>query len=93
MVNLDYGKVSAILTNLYDNKDEFIAANYVDEKFFTYLDDALVLATMVNANWAEPTEIGKEQIIIAWQTLCDLREVDAKVMYDNPIDFFMAQAE
>jgi hypothetical protein len=88
---MDYGKISAILTELYDNKEVFIEMGYVGESYFLYLDDALILATMVNADWAEPTDLGKEQIFIAWKTLCDIRELDHTVMYDKVVDFFMAQ--
>jgi hypothetical protein len=89
---MDYGKISAILTQLHDNKDEFLGMEYVSNEYFTYLNDALVLATMVNADWVEPTALGEVQLDIAWKTLCDLRDLDYTVMYDTPMDFFMAQA-
>lgn len=90
--NLDYGKVSRILTELYNNKQDFIAMGFVPEQYFIELVDVLEMATMLDADWVELTDLGKDLIAVAWKTLCEVRELDYTIMYDTVMEFFMAQA-
>lgn len=91
--NLDYGKVCDILGYIYDEADDLISFEYLPAEFWEQFEDTLFLCALVSANWAEPTGVGKTNIDIAWNLLCQARELDPAVMYDSPIEFFKAQAE
>lgn len=89
---LNYSKISRILTELYDNKADFVSMGYLNDNYFLELDDVLVMATMVDAGWVELTDLGKDLIGVAWKTLCDIRDLDFTVMHNTVMEFFMAQA-
>jgi hypothetical protein len=88
---LDYNKIADILTQINLDALDLEAVEYLPSDFWKDLEDGLTFAVFVNGGWAEPTEMGKSQLELVWRTLCDMRDLDPEVMYDNAIDFFKAQ--
>ena len=88
---MDYNKIADILTQINLDALELEAVEYLPSDFWIDLEDGLELAVFVNSGWAEPTEMGKSQLELAWRMLCDMRDLDPEVMYDTPLDFFKSQ--
>ena len=88
---MDYNKIADILTQINLDALDLEAVEYLPSDFWKDLEDGLTFAVFVNGGWAEPTEMGKSQLELVWRTLCDMRDLDPEVMYDNAIDFFKAQ--
>lgn len=90
---MDYGKVADILAVLHDDALELSDVGYLPDDYWTEFEDTLTLCAFVSAKWAELTDLSKFNVDVAWQVLCQIRELDPEVMYDSPLDFFKAQAE
>ena len=88
---MDYNKIADILTQINLDALELEAVEYLPSDFWIDLEDGLELAVFVSSGWAEPTEMGKSQLELAWRMLCDMRDLDPEVMYDTPLDFFKSQ--
>lgn len=88
---MDFGKISDILTTIYNDGVDLIAVEYLPADYWAECEDALTLATFVSSGWAEPTEMGKSQLEFAWRVLCAARSLDPEIMYDTPLAFFEAQ--
>jgi len=88
---LDYNKIASILTQINLDALDLEEVEYLPSDFWIDFEDGLEFAIFVNGGWAEPTEMGKSQLELVWRTLCDMRDLDPEVMYDNAIDFFKAQ--
>jgi hypothetical protein len=88
---MDYNKIASILAQINLDALELEEVEYLPSDFWIDLEDGLTFAVFVNGGWAEPTEMGKSQLGYAWRILCDMRDLDPEVMYDNAIDFFKAQ--
>jgi hypothetical protein len=89
---MDYGKVSDLLGYIWLEGVELAAHEYLPSDYWKEYQDELQLAAFISAGWAELTQTGKDMIDVAWDTLCEIRELDPAVMYDNLKDFFEAQA-
>lgn len=90
---MDYGKVVGILRYLNDNALDLSDMEYLPQDFFIEFQEGLELASFVDGGWAKLTNEGKVVIDTIWQLLCRVRELDPNDMYDNPLEFFKAQAE
>jgi hypothetical protein len=88
---MDYGKVSTILKELYENRDVLVEIEYLPEEYFIDYQDVFALSRYVSAQWAEPTQVGKEMLDAGWGFLCLVRELDPTIMYDSTSDFWLAQ--
>lgn len=90
--NLDYGKVAGILRYLNDNALDLVDMEFLPQNFFMEFSEGLDLALYVDGGWATLTKEGQKVIEAVWKVMCATREIDPKVMYDSPMDFFKAQA-
>ena len=90
---MDYGKIADILSQINGDAIELETLEYLPSDFWVDLEDILSLADMISGGWAEPTEMGKSQLMFAWITLCELRELNPEVMYDSVEAFFEAQTK
>jgi hypothetical protein len=88
-----YGKVAGILRYLRENDIELVDLEYLPSEFFIEFSEGLELATFVDGGWAKLTNEGKKVIDSIWGILCATRGLDPKVMYDDILDFFKAQAQ
>lgn len=89
---MDYGKVTDILSVIFYDGVDLVGLDYLPDQYFIECQDQLVLSTYVSGGWVELTDEGKKQIDFAWRLLCEIRDLEADVMYDTPLDFFKAQA-
>ena len=80
---MDYGKISAILRELWVSKDEIVSSNFLPQVFFDEFDDVLEMSNFINEGWVEPTEIGQNNLDLVWTTLSELRGIDKEVVPDN----------
>ena len=89
---MDYGKVARILSFIWLEAQQLENAEYLPSDFWQEYEDELLLANFVTAGWVELKEDGKARIEVAWDTLCEIRELDPSVMYKDIEAFFEAQA-
>ena len=89
---MDYSKIADILTYINDEAMTLVDVEYLQAEFFTDFSEVLDFATSVSCNWATPTFDGEQALLMVWNYLCDMRDLDANVMYDTILDFFKAQA-
>ena len=88
---MDYSKIADILTYVNDEAMALVDVEYLPSEFFIDFSEVLDFATSVSGGWATPTFDGEQALLMVWNFLCDMRELDANVMYDTPLDFFKAQ--
>lgn len=89
---MDYGKVADILAFIWVEGVELAGNDYLPSDYWKEYQDELQLAAFVSGGWAEPTDEGKVMLSVAWDTLCEIRELDPEVMYNGIQEFFEAQA-
>lgn len=89
---MDFGKIADILSFIWLEAVELDANEYMPSAYWKEYQDELQLAAFVSAGWATLTEQGNNMLEVAWDTLCEVRELDPNVMYDSIKDFFDAQA-
>ena len=89
---MDYGKISDILGFVWLEGVDLAAHDFLPSDYWKEYQDELQLAAFVAGGWAKPTDEGKDMILIAWETLCEYRELDPSVMYNSVIEFMEAQA-
>ena len=88
---MDFNKISNILSQINTDSLQLENADYLPADFWIDLEDGLYLADFVSGGWATPTKDGEAQLELAWRMLCDIREIDPKIMYDTTADFFRVQ--
>ena len=89
---MDYGKVVEILSFIWQEATQLENAEVLPSDFWQEYEDELLLSLFVFAGWAKLTDEGKTKIDTAWETLCEIRELDPSVMYNGVVEFLEAQA-
>lgn len=90
---MDFGKIASILRYISDDALQLSDIEFLPQDFFLEFSEGLTLATFVDAGWATLTKDGETVLATLWNILCDIRDLNPEVMYDNPYEFFKAQAE
>jgi hypothetical protein len=89
---MDYGKTVEILSFIWQEATQLENVEFLPPDFWKEYEDELTLALFVFAGWAKLTNEGKARIDVAWDTLCEIRELDPAVMYNSVVEFMEAQA-
>lgn len=89
---MDYSKIADILAFVWAEGVDLAGNEYLPTDYWKEYQDELQLAAFVSAGWAELTQDGEDMLDVAWDTLCEIRELDPSVMYNSVIEFLEAQA-
>ena len=66
---MDYNKIASILTQINLDALDLEQVEYLPSDFWKDLEDGLTFAVFVNGGWAEPTEMGKSQLVCMANTM------------------------
>ena len=89
---MDYGKTVEILSFVWQEATQLENVGFLPSDYWKEYEDELMLALFVFGGWAKLTDEGKAHIEVAWDTLCEIRELDPAVMYNSVVEFMEAQA-
>ena len=90
---VDFGKIASILRYINDDALQLADIEFLPQDFFVQFSEGLELASFVDGGWATLTKEGETVLETVWKIMCITRELDPEIMYDNPLEFFKAQAE